>query len=181
MSPFRSLAPVGEIQFSVSANRRDCNTIALEVGASHPVGRVRSLLYTAAMVFGWLLAVGVAVAPPCISASPNCTEWVKPSGQTSQVLAHRNYPLETKNENITRAFVFVHGINRDADNHFRTALPTAFLADTLNDTAIVVPRFASNSSAPGNQAGNCRDTIAPNEANWVCDSATARHMALRRR
>ena len=58
------------------------------------------------------------------------------------------YPLETKNESITRAFVFVHGILRDADNHFRTALAAAFLADALNDTIIVAPRFASNSSAP---------------------------------
>jgi hypothetical protein len=45
----------------------------------------------------------------------------------SRVLIYRNYPLETKNENITRALVFVHGINRDADNHFRTALAAAFL------------------------------------------------------
>jgi pimeloyl-ACP methyl ester carboxylesterase len=118
------------------------------------------------MLFGWLLA---AVAAPCIATSPNCTEWVKPVGQTSQVLVYRNYPLETKNENITRAFVFVHGINRDADSHFRTALAAAFLAGTLNDTAIVAPRFASNSSGPGNQTGSCRDTIAPDEANWVCD------------
>ena len=85
------------------------------------------------------------------------------------MLIYRNYSLATKNENITRAFVFVHGINRDADNHFRTALAAAFLAGTLNDTAIVVPRFASNSSEKGNQAGNCGDALAPDEANWICD------------
>ena len=121
------------------------------------------------MLFGSLLAAVAAIAQPCIATSPNCTEWVKPAGQASQVLVYRNYPLEIRNENITRAFVFVHGINRDADNNFRTALAAAFLAGTLNDTAIVAPRFASNSSAPGNQAGNCRDTIAPDEANWLCD------------
>jgi pimeloyl-ACP methyl ester carboxylesterase len=40
----------------------------------------------------------------------------------------------------------------------------------LNDTIIVVPRFASNSSAPGNENGNCRDTLAADEANWICEA-----------
>jgi pimeloyl-ACP methyl ester carboxylesterase len=63
----------------------------------------------------------------------------------------------------------VHGILRDADNHFRTALAAGFLAGDLNNTAIVAPRFAANSSAPGNQAGNCHDVMAEDEANWICD------------
>jgi len=118
-----------------------------------------------------LLLAAVAVAPqPCASATPDCTEWIKPSGHPSRILVYRTYPLETKNENITRAFVFVHGILRDADNHFRTALAAAFLANTLNDTIIVAPRFASNSSAPGNETGNCRDSLASDEANWICDN-----------
>ena len=75
-----------------------------------------------------------------------------------------------KNENITRAFALVHGILRDADNHFRTALAAAFLANALNDTIIVAPRFASHSSAPGNENRNCRDTLASDEANWICEN-----------
>jgi len=85
-------------------------------------------------------------------------------------LVYRSHPLSIRNENITRALIFVHGINRDADNHFRTALAAAFLAGALNDTVIVAPRFASNSSAPGNESGDCRDTLAPNEANWICQA-----------
>jgi pimeloyl-ACP methyl ester carboxylesterase len=117
-----------------------------------------------------LLCATSALAAPCTSAVPDCTEWIKPAGQPSRLLVYRSYPLETRNENITRAFVFVHGILRDADNHFRTALAAAFLAGTLNDTVIVAPRFASNSSTPGNQAGNCRDAMAEGEANWVCEN-----------
>src|SRR3984893_12741210 len=143
----------------------------MDIETKHPVGSGEGLMRsTAAMFFVWLLAAVAAIAPPCIATSPNCTEWVNPPGQSSQVLVYRNYPLETKNENITRAFVFVHGINRDADNHFRTALAAAFLAGTLNDTAIVAPRFASNSSAPGNETGNCRDMLASDEANWICEN-----------
>jgi pimeloyl-ACP methyl ester carboxylesterase len=81
--------------------------------------------------------------------------------------------LETRNENITRALIFVHGINRDTDNHFRTALAAAFLAGALNDTVIVAPRFASNSSTPGNQIGDCRDILAADEANWICETQRA--------
>jgi pimeloyl-ACP methyl ester carboxylesterase len=122
------------------------------------------------MLFEVLLALAAVVPTPCASATSDCTEWIKPSRQASRVLIYRNYPLETKNENITRAFVFVHGINRDADNHFRTALAAAFLANALNDTIIVAPRFASNSSAPGNETGNCRDMLASDEANWICEN-----------
>jgi pimeloyl-ACP methyl ester carboxylesterase len=122
------------------------------------------------MFVGFLLAAAIAVPTPCASATLYCTEWIRPAGQQSRVLVYRTYPLDKKNENIKRAFVFVHGILRDADNHFRTALAAAFLADALNDTMMVVPRFASNSSATGNEGGNCRDTMAADEANWICEA-----------
>lgn len=122
------------------------------------------------MFIGLLFAVAAVLPTACTSATSDCTEWIKLSGESSRVLVYRSFPLETKNENITRAFVFVHGILRDADNHFRTALAAAFLANTLNDTVIVAPRFASNSSAPGNENGNCRDALASQEANWICEN-----------
>lgn len=122
------------------------------------------------MFFGLLLAAAAVLPAPCTSATLDCTEWIKPAGQLSRVLVYRTHPFETRNENITRVFVFVHGILRDADNHFRTALAAAFLPDGLDDTMIVAPRFASNSSAPGNEVGNCRDALAADEANWICDA-----------
>lgn len=125
------------------------------------------------MVFGLLLAAAIASSTPCTVGSPDCTEWIRPAGQPSRLLIYRNYPLDQKNDNITRALIFVHGINRDGDNHFRTALAAAFLADCLNNTVIVAPRFASNSSVPGNQAGDCRDALAGDEANWVCETQRA--------
>ena len=124
------------------------------------------------MFFGLLLAAAVVMPAPCASTPSDCTEWIKPAGQPSRVLIYRTHALDQKNENIKNAFVFVHGILRDADNHFRTALAAAFLADALNDTIIVVPRFASNSSAPGNENGNCRDSQAADEANWICEVQT---------
>ena len=122
------------------------------------------------MFFGLVLAAAAAIPQPCTSATLDCTEWIRPTGQPLRVLIYRTHPLETRNEHISRAFVFVHGILRDADNHFRTALAAAFLANTLDDTIIVAPRFASNSRVDGNRAGDCRDALAPDEANWVCET-----------
>jgi len=122
------------------------------------------------MIFGLLVVAAAVSSVPCTKASVECTEWIIPAGQQSRMLIYRNFPLETRNDNVTRALVFVHGINRDGDNHFRTALAAAFLADGLNNTAIVAPRFASNSGAPGNQAGDCHDALAADEANWVCET-----------
>lgn len=117
-----------------------------------------------------LFVTAAALAAPCTTASPSCTEWIQAPGQESRVLVYRTYPLATRNENITRALIFVHGINRDADNHFRTVLAAAFLAGALDDTVIIAPRFASSSSAPGNESGDCHDPLAPNEANWICQA-----------
>lgn len=125
------------------------------------------------MIFALLVAAAAVVGAPCTTVSPDCTEWIKPAGQQSRVLIYRNYPLDTKNDNITRALVFVHGINRDADNHFRTVLAAAFLAGALHNTLIISPRFASNSNAPGNQVGDCHDTLAADEADWICETQRA--------
>src|SRR5579885_1021502 len=122
------------------------------------------------MFLGLVLAAAAALPQPCTSATSDCAEWVKPAGQALRVLIYRTHPMETRNEHVTRAFIFVHGILRDADNHFRTGVAAAFLASRLDDTIVVAPRFGSNSGAPGNGAGDCRDKLAPDEANWICEN-----------
>jgi pimeloyl-ACP methyl ester carboxylesterase len=116
------------------------------------------------------LLLATTLSLPCATATPDCAEWIQLSGQESRVLVYRSHALSTRNENITRALILVHGINRDADNHFRTALAAAFLAKALDNTVIIAPRFASNSSASGNEAGDCHDALAANEANWICQA-----------
>ena len=109
----------------------------------------------------FLLAGWSASAAPCLTASSACTEWIGLEG-SSRSLIYRTYPLDAKNENITRALVMVHGAGRDADNYFRTALAAGFLAGTLEDTVIISPRFASN------EGQGCHDALAENEVNWSC-------------
>jgi pimeloyl-ACP methyl ester carboxylesterase len=107
------------------------------------------------------LLPSAAAAAPCITATPACTEWIAYSGQ-SRSLIYRTYPLDAKNDRLTRALVMVHGAGRDADHYFSTALAAAFLAGALDDTLVIVPRFASN------DGGGCRDSLAANEVNWPC-------------
>src|SRR5450631_3871167 len=102
-------------------------------------------------MYSLLFTALVAAAVPCPAPKPACAEWITLKDELPTLLVYRSYSLELTNKHITRALVFVHGINRDADNHFRTVLAAAFLAGALNNTLIVSPRFASNSSAPGNQ------------------------------
>ena len=97
---------------------------------------------------------------PCLSVA-TCTDWVTLGGGPWRSKIYTTYPLNVKNPQITRAFVMVHGTNRDADNYFRTAIAAAFLGNALEDTIVIAPRIASAS-------GNCRDQLDTNEVSWSC-------------
>ena len=116
-----------------------------------------------------LLPAKTTAAPPCIKASTDCTEWVMLAAGSPRLLVYRSYPLSTRSESITRALIVVHGGGRDADDNFRTLLAAAFLAGALDDTVIVSPRFASSRGKQAANGSECRDALAPDEANWVCD------------
>src|SRR5438552_1511752 len=109
------------------------------------------------------LGAAIASAAPCISTT-GCTEWLAFNGTPARSLLYRTYPLDTANQNITRALVLVHGAGRDADNYFRTAVAAAFLAGALEDTIVISPRFASNDGR------GSRDTLAQNEVSWSCNA-----------
>jgi pimeloyl-ACP methyl ester carboxylesterase len=114
------------------------------------------------------LAAALASVPlcaaPCVEPVSACTELVSLAGVAGRLLVYRNYPLEARNESIVRAVVVVHGLSRDADNYYRSALAAGFLAGVLDDTLIVVPRFAAGSG----HGDNCRDKLAPDEISWAC-------------
>jgi len=106
------------------------------------------------------LFTSIAWAAPCTTATSSCTEFITLFGGPARSLVFRTYPLETRNENITRGLIVVHGAGRDANNYFRSALAAAFLAGALENTLVIAPRFASNDGSV------CRDTLASNEVNW---------------
>src|SRR5262245_15534803 len=100
-------------------------------------------------------------AAACVTATPDCTEWVVLGGGPSRSLIYRNHPLDVRNERITRATLVIHGTNRDAHNYYRTAVAAAFLAGALDDTVVISPRIASSQ-------GNCQDKLAENEVSYSC-------------
>lgn len=104
----------------------------------------------------------LAVAAPCTTASPACTEMVGLAGSPGRTLVYRSYPLEARNPAIARGVIMIHGLGRDADNYYRHVLAAAFLAGALEDTVLIAPRFASNEGGP------CKDTLAPGELAWRC-------------
>jgi pimeloyl-ACP methyl ester carboxylesterase len=111
----------------------------------------------------FLLSVAAYAAPPCTAAKPECTEWIVFGGGPSRSLVYRTHALDTKDAAVVRALIVVHGMNRDADNYFRSATAAAFVAGALADTVVIAPRFASSAG------GSCRDVLAPNEVSWPCD------------
>jgi hypothetical protein len=107
-----------------------------------------------------LSSAALFAATPCTKVE-TCTDWVTLGGGPWKGKVYTTYPLNRENPHITRAFIMIHGTNRDADNYFRTALAAAFLGNALEDTIVIAPRIAS-------AAGNCRDKLDENEVSWSC-------------
>jgi len=102
-----------------------------------------------------------APAAPCTTPTAACEQWVTLAGGPARSMVYASYPLATPNPAIRRALIMVHGTNRNADRYLSSALAAAFLAGALQDTIVISPRIAS-------AAGNCKDTLAPNEVSWSC-------------
>src|SRR5215470_5586783 len=103
-----------------------------------------------------------AADAPCIAASTVCTTWVTLGGGPARSLVYTTRPLDARSERVKRALVVIHGLGRNADNYFRSAVAAAFLADALEDTIVIAPRFAANDGA------GCKDVLAADEINWTC-------------
>jgi pimeloyl-ACP methyl ester carboxylesterase len=99
---------------------------------------------------------------PCTTATPECTEFITVGGGSGRSLVYRSFPLDVRNDAITRAVIVVHGAGRDADNYYRSALAGAFLAGALQTAVVIAPRMASNDGR------FCHDSLAQNEISWNC-------------
>ena len=116
---------------------------------------------------GAMAFAGHAWSAPCVSPVSSCTEWLTVPGASGRLLLYRTFPLDTKNELVTGALVVIHGASRDADNYYRSAIAAGFLADTLDTTIIVAPRFAAGNTRSG-EGRECGDKLATDELSWFC-------------
>ena len=110
---------------------------------------------------------GHAWSAPCVSPVSSCIEWLTVPGTPGRLLLYGTYPLDTKNELVISALVVIHGASRDADNYYRSAIAAGFLADALDTTIIIAPRFAAG-KARSDQGRECSDKLAADELSWFC-------------
>jgi hypothetical protein len=123
-------------------------------------------LVAALIFFASVSATAASTSPePCLKAQTSCTEWVALDAKGSRGLLYRTYSLSAFNPSVQKVVVVVHGQGRNADGYFRHMLAAAFLADALQNTLIISPRFASNNGK------SCLDRIETNEVGWVCAGA----------
>src|SRR5438132_13610615 len=92
-------------------------------------------------LLAFLLLSASALGAPCTTATPDCAEWLTFGSGPSRALLYRTYPLDGRNEHITRAFILIHGAGRDAHNYFRTAVAAASLGVAIELTIAIPPRF----------------------------------------
>lgn len=110
---------------------------------------------------------------PCVTDTPECTEKITLGNNGRWSLIYRSHPLKTRNPQIRRALIMVHGQGRNADGYFKTAVAAAFLAGALEDTIVVSPRIASRD-------GSCRDVLAEGEISYSCTGNSWRSGATAR-
>jgi pimeloyl-ACP methyl ester carboxylesterase len=119
------------------------------------------LFVLAFSLFTWSAKALAERPTPCTTATAACTEWVAIGTGPARSLVYRTQSLDTRDDNVRRALIMVHGTNRNADHYFTTATTAAFIAGALDDTVVIAPRIASS-------AGSCKDTLAENEVSWSC-------------
>ena len=98
-------------------------------------------------VFGFLSGSALAVQMPCVDASSACKASLPLSSSfTSEYF--RSFSIESKNPDITRAVIVVHGILRDADEYFSTVVSAARAAGELAHVVLIAPKFKSKADKP---------------------------------
>ncbi len=103
----------------------------------------------------------LAYGAPCSQGTPACMEPL-PMGGGRFVMLYRSHPLKKTNAKAKRALVVIHGASRNADDYFPSGMAGAYLADALEETIVVAPRFAGTGSR------NCDDKLAAGEIGFAC-------------
>jgi pimeloyl-ACP methyl ester carboxylesterase len=110
-------------------------------------------------IFAILLAAS-AYGAACETAGPECQEHVPVAGGKFLVV-YRSRPLAMRDEAIERVFILVHGLGRDGDSYYKTAISATREAGRLGNTLVIAPQFHAKD-------GNCKDATENAEAVFAC-------------
>jgi pimeloyl-ACP methyl ester carboxylesterase len=135
------------------------------------------LLLTATALLGAAPASRPApmrAASPCTAATTACEQWVLLAGGPARSMVYASYALDVPNPAITRAFILIHGTNRNADHYFGTATAAAFLAGALENTIVIAPHIIDGQDKP-----EANEVVWPNRGDsWRSGGTSTSHPAL---
>lgn len=87
-----------------------------------------------------VLVSSIASAGPCWLGKPECTERLPLAG--GFVLIYRSHPLSSGvQKGVERAYIMVHGTNRNANEYFSWTVASTAVAGALENTVIIAPHF----------------------------------------
>ena len=111
-----------------------------------------------------VLLTCAAAGQPCTRTDSSCIELIPATGGNLTVF--RTFPISSGSPKVERAFLMVHGVQRNGATYFRTAVNSAALTGQIETTLVIAPNFK------GNDGAECWDSIAENELNFPCDGWT---------
>jgi len=79
------------------------------------------------------------------------------------VRVYRSLPLHKADARVERAFVMVHGTQRNGDDYFKTAVAATAGAGNMERTLVVAPVFR------GNDGRRCKDKLESGELGFGCN------------
>lgn len=100
------------------------------------------------------------MAAPCITADTACTEKV-PLGEGRYFFVYRSLPLTEAAPNVERVYILVHGLHRDGQVYYKTAIDGTQDSHEMERTLVIAPQFHAVD-------GTCKDKPAPGEATFYC-------------
>jgi hypothetical protein len=111
------------------------------------------------MRFLLFLLSSAAMAASCTTADKTCLEKV-PLGQ-NYFYVYRSQPLAARLVDIERVFVLVHGLGRDGDIYYKSAIDATRDSGELDRTLVIAPQFHAID-------GTCQDHPETGETIFAC-------------
>jgi len=108
-----------------------------------------------------LVLANGANAQPCTTADRTCLERLPLEGGKF-LLVYRSSPLTLGNAAVERVFILVHGLGRDGDVYYQSAIAATREANQMDRTLVIAPQFHSTNGE------RCQDKLEAGEAAFAC-------------
>jgi pimeloyl-ACP methyl ester carboxylesterase len=114
------------------------------------------------MRFWIFLVAGAAMGAPCTEPDKSCLERMA-VGEGRYIHVYRSHPLAKRELAIERAFILIHGTQRNGADYFKTAIAATKEAGFLEKTLVIAPYFKANDGS------RCKDVLEEGELGFSCN------------